>query len=409
MRVDDPRAAAVASETTALSPHAAVNALVGRLDRVGTERIGLSDAMGRVLGQRLVCDRPSPAADVSAMDGFAVRHADLARDETLPIRGEVRIGEAPQPLPERSAMRIVTGGGIPPGADTVIRREDTEEFPDRIVVRVAHLARGENVRRRGENAATGYEVVPSGTVITPPVAAALATFGCARPIVHRRVRVGLIVTGDEVKDVDAELTPWLLRDSNGPALVSIFSPLRWLDVAPVRRGVDDPDVLQRTTAELLEACDALVLTGGVSMGGRDFVPGVLRALGAEIVFHRIRQRPGKPVLGARGPRGQAILGLPGNPVSVLVTARRMAVPVLGHMAGMAAVPLPVAVAIDAANEAALDLWWHRPIRLTATGRGALVSARGSGDVVATALADGFVEVPPNETGPGPWPYYPWTT
>jgi molybdopterin molybdotransferase len=393
--------------TAAPSPDAAVRALIARLAPVGTEHVALSDAAGRVLGQRLLSDRPSPAADVSAMDGYAARHADLARDRVLPVCGEVRIGREPIPLPPEKVLRIVTGAGIPPGADTVIRREDTEEYPDRIVIRAAP-ARGDNIRRRGENAAAGHEVVPLGTLITPPVAAALATFGCARPLVHRRVRLGVVVTGDEVQQVGADVTSWMLRDSNGPAVASIVANCRWIDCAAVRHAIDEPDVLRRTVRELLDACDAVVLTGGVSMGTRDFVPGALQALGSEIVFHGVRQRPGKPLLGALGPEGQAIFGLPGNPLAVMVGARRVAVPVLGHLAAMCAPPLPLAITVDMGEESPVDVWSHRPIRLTAPGRGELVATRGSGDVVAAALSDGFVEIPPNASTSGLWPYYAWT-
>ncbi len=391
----------------ALSPQAAVDALVAWLQPIGTETIDAADAFGRVLAQRVVCDRPSPAADVSAMDGYAVRHADLSRTTTLAVCGEVRIGVKPLRLSSGKALRIVTGAGIPPGADTVIRREDTLEFPDRIVLSGAHPTRGEHIRRCGENAQAGQEAVASGTLITPPVAAALATFGCARPIVHRRIRLGVIVTGDEIKAADADLTPWQLRDSNGPAVAAMFRDCRRIDAVQMRRAADDPEELRRVCRELLDTCTAVVLTGGVSMGARDFVPGVLRALGSQIVFSGVRQRPGKPTLGAVGPEGQAILGLPGNPVAVLVTARRIVAPVLSHVAGMSAEPCLAAVAIDSEGEAPVDAWSHRPVRMTAPGRGALIALRGSGDVFAAASAHGFVEIPPNECGEGPWPYYEW--
>jgi len=397
----------VSLATEALSPQTAVDALIARLAPVGTETIAASDAFGRVLGQRVLSDRPSPAADVSAMDGYALRHADLAHHRVLPVCGEVRIGREPILLPPEKVLRIVTGAGIPSGADTVIRREDTHEYPDRIVIR-AEPACGDNIRRRGQNAAAGHEVVPLGTLITPPVAAALATFGCARPLVQRRVRLGVIVTGDEVQQVGADVTPWMLRDSNGPGVASIVANCGWIDGTAARHAIDEPDALRRAIRELLDTCDAVVLTGGVSMGTRDFVPSALRALGAEIVFHGVRQRPGKPLLGALGPEGQAIFGLPGNPLAVMVGARRVAVPVLGHLAGMRVPPSPLAITVDMADEAPVEVWSHRPIRLTAPGRGELVVTRGSGDVVAAATSDGFVEVPPNASALGPWPYYAWT-
>jgi len=152
----------------------------------------------------------------------------------------------------------------------------------------------------------------------------------------------------------------------------------------------------------------VLLTGGVSAGQYDFVPGVVAALGAKTVFHRLPLRPGGPILGAVGPDGQAILGLPGNPVSVLVTARRLARTVLRHLAGFACASCPVPV-VRVTNDdgRTLNLWWYRLVRLTGPGVAELVPAQGSGDVVALARSDGFVEIPPNASGAGPWPYYGW--
>lgn len=384
--------------------------MVARLQPVDSHRVPLSQATGCVLAEAIVMDRPSPGADVSAMDGYAVRMQDVSPAAHLPVSAEGRIGQPPPSLQPGNAVRIVTGGSIPVDADTVIRREDTQESADHIVLpdplpsRVQH---GANIRFKGENAAAGDPVATPGTLITPAIAGALATVGCAQPLVFQPVRVSVLITGDEVLPVDASVSPYQLRDSNGPVLSAMLTQCPWLELIAHQRAADDRETLHDAAEHLLSNSDALLLTGGVSMGDRDYVPTVVEALGSHIVFHRVPQRPGKPALGAIGPDGQAILGLPGNPVSVLVTARRMAMAVLRHKAGMATPETPSHITIDNADDKQLDLWWHRPVRLTAPGRGELVSTRGSGDVIAVAASDGFVELPPHASGAGPWAWYPW--
>jgi molybdenum cofactor synthesis domain-containing protein len=237
---------------------------------------------------------------------------------------------------------------------------------------------------------------------------ALASFGVAQPQVHRRVRVGVLVTGNELLGIDARPTPWQIRDSNGPTLSAMLSACPWLQVRPPIHVMDEPDRQQSALGDLLEGCDAVLLTGGVSMGQYDHVPAVVTLLGGRTVFHKLPIRPGKPMLAAVGPQGQAVLGLPGNPISVMVTARRLGGVVLRHLAGFsnAASPVPV-VTLTHSNDRMLPLVWFRPVRLTGPGRAELVASRGSGDMVSAARSDGFVEIPPASRGEGPWPFYRW--
>lgn len=395
-----------------VSPAAAVHALAERAARAGTERLPLAHAAGRVLAEPLKADRPSPAADVSAMDGYAVRLSGLSPGRR-PVAAEAMIGREPPALDETAAgvVRIVTGAPVPPGADAVIKREDVRELGEAIEIGEATIAAahpGLNIRRRGENIAAGDEVVGAGRAIDAAVAGALACFGVAEPLVFRRVRVGVLVTGDELLGPGETPSPWRLRDSNGPALAALLGPCAWAEVVGPRRAPDEPEAVRSAAAALLAECDALLVTGGVSMGDRDFVPRALEEAGAEILFHKLPQRPGKPVLGAVTRDGKPVLALPGNPVSVLVTARRMACPVLARVAGLADPPAPSLVTVEGGSTKRLDLWWHRPVKVTGPGRARLVEGMGSGDLVSAARGDGFVELPPGETGPGPWPFYPWT-
>lgn len=391
------------------SPAAALELMLSRLRPLATERVPLHNAAGRILAEPITADRDSPAIDVSAMDGYSVRLADLAAG-FLPISGEVRIGATPPAQPAAASLRIVTGAPIPPGAEAVIKREDVEELPDRVNLSPAALATkpGTNIRRRAENAAAGKRIASSGILITAPIAAALASFGIATPLVFRRVRIGILTTGDEVLDVSDSPKPWQLRDSNGPALATFLSTHAWAEVAAPRTSRDDPVALRDSFHTLLRTSDAVIATGGVSMGDRDFIPQVIRNLGAEVLFHKVPQRPGRPILGASLPDGRPIFGLPGNPLSVMVTARRIVLPTLERFAGLAANPPRLLARLENPDDRRLDLWWHRSVRLTGPGTASLVDVASSGDVASAASGDGFVEIPPNQGGPGPWPYYSWS-
>lgn len=391
------------------SPARALESLLEAVRPVESERVRLARSPGRILAAPVLADRPSPPADVSAMDGFALRTSEL-NASVLPIAGEVRIGRAPPDLPRGACLRIVTGAGLPAGADAVIRIEDVTVTGDSITID-AEIARacgpGRNIRRAGENADSGTPVVAPGTAITPAAAAALAAVGAGHIEVHRALTLAILSTGDELVAGDGPISPYQIRDSNGPALISLFSGVPWIGELHHAHLPDDEPRLARAVSEALLRADAVILTGGVSAGHRDFVPSVVASQGARPVFHRLPQRPGMPILAAVTPDGRPVLGLPGNPVSVMVTARRLAWPAVARRAGLSRITPPPSVTVSNTDGAAIQLWWHRPVRLTGPGEAALVPSRGSGDLIATAGADGFIELPPGAHGPGPWPFYAW--
>ncbi|MCX5691390.1 MAG: molybdopterin molybdotransferase MoeA, partial [Planctomycetota bacterium] len=367
---------------------------------------------GRIAGADVATDRPSPPFDASAMDGYAV-HLGSLRAGIQQIAGEVRIGTDPGVLDvSRGVMRIVTGGALPRGADAVIKREDVEEI-DVATIKIAQdvidrCRVGLAVRPRGENGAAGTMLGLAGSEINAPAAGALASAGASVVTTHSPVRVAILTTGDELVGTDEVPGPYQLRDSNGPALAAMLSRRRWLAASTPRRVRDEPEVAFALAAELLANHDCLLLTGGVSMGHRDFVPALVESLGGQKICHHLPQRPGKPLLLAAA-GGKLIAGLPGNPQSVMVTARRIVVPILAHVAGMhEAMPVP-RVQLQG-DDASLGLWWYRPARLGIDGGAVLVDGRGSGDIIAASRSDGFVELTPNQkaTGMMALPFYSWS-
>jgi molybdopterin molybdotransferase len=424
------------------SPAAAIEALCAHISIVEAEEAPLDEAFGRALATPVVADRPSPAADVSAMDGYAVDTSvpgrrDAEGGSVYPVAFEVQIGQDPGELLPGACARIVTGAAIPRGADAVVRREDTEEAPDSIRIRAGVEVRpGANIRRRGENCAAGAAILEAGAEITAPVAAALAAFGAARVSVRRPLRLAILITGDELRPLGEPITEFQLRDSNGPTVAAMFAAARgaWIGAVERARAPDDPVAIRDALGAMLERADAAIITGGVSMGDHDHVPDVVRSLGAEVLFHKLPQRPGKPMLGALL-EGRPILALPGNPVSVMVTARRIAMPVLRRLAGFAPDPAPPVVTLTNDDGKSLNLWWRRPVRLGGAGTGganpsgattsgaglqpagdgargvglaSLITSKGSGDIPAAAGSDGFVEIPPGQGGAGPWAFFGWT-
>lgn len=394
------------------TPADALGLLLSRLGPVGSEQVEAGAANGRVLAAPVEADRDSPPCDVSAMDGYAVRLEDLpAGGKPLAVAGEVLIGQEPPPLRAGMALRIYTGSAVPPEAQAVLPREDVIEHADAIELRagLAAPSPGQHIRRRGENLAGGQVACKAGVPVTPAIAGLLSGIGAVRVTVHRKVRVAVLVTGNELAEGAGAIAPWQIRDSNGPALASLFGACPWARVILRQRVGDDLAATRAAIAQALQDADALVLTGGVSMGMHDYVPEAIRAAGGTELFHKIPIRPGKPLLGAVGPAGQVILGLPGNPVSAQVTARRFAMPALRRLAGFhqSTECAPLVNVRDAEGQT-IGMWWYRPIYFTGPGEVELAPNRGSGDFIGVARSDGFVEVPPRTITAGVRPFWSWS-
>lgn len=312
------------------------------------EVVPLAAAGGRVLAEALSATHDSPPTDNSAMDGYALRVADLEASEgTLPVGQRIPAGVEPEPLAAGTAARIFTGGVIPAGADTVVMQERCEERDG--MVRVPLTVRvDENIRRAGEDQRAGTSVLPAGCHLRAQSLAVAASAGHGHVPVHRRVTVGLLITGAELVTAGQPLPPGRIYNSNGPMLQGLADGLG-AEVRGLRVVTDTAAATRDALADMAADCDLVISSGGVSVGDEDHVRGAVEALG-DIRVHKVSLKPGKPV--AFGTvAGTPFLGLPGNPVSVFVTFALFGAPLLRRLQGrQRTVPEPLPVAAGFSRE-----------------------------------------------------------
>jgi molybdopterin molybdotransferase len=315
------------------------------LDLVGTsieaEEVDLMEATGRILATSIVSRLDFPHWDNSAMDGYAVRyidvcHADAQQPITLEIVEEIPAGYQPQrEIKPGETARIFTGGVMPNGADTIVIQERTAREENWVQILQAPQ-KGEFVRKRGEYARSGDALLHPGTVLNPPEIAILAATGCDRVTVYRRPRVAILSTGDELVTPNRHLQPGQIVDSNQYALAAF---VRQAGGIPIPLGIV-PDERVKLTAAMVGAiasADLVLSTGGVSVGDYDYVEEILAELGGEIHIRSVAVKPGKPLTVAKFDRdGREIVyfGLPGNPVSALVSCWRFVQPALNKRSGL---------------------------------------------------------------------------
>jgi molybdopterin molybdotransferase len=372
-------------------------------------------AAGCILRQSIVAERDQPPFDRVTMDGIAVRYDDFSRGtRRFDVVGLQAAGMAPVSMDQADAcIEVMTGAVMPAGCDTVIAVEQTRRDRSQLVVAADYAPqRGQFIHRRGSDCRAGETLIKAGARLRAPEIAVIAANGYGAVAVSAQPRVTILATGDELVDVDAAVAEWQIRRSNDRALAALLAS-RGLDEVKLAHVSDEREVLKTTVAEQLQTRDVLILSGGVSMGQRDFVPGVLAELGVQRIFHKIAQRPGKPMWFGVGPQGQMVFALPGNPVSVLVCATRYVMPALLGAMGHAPPPL-TRVALAAPVDFAGALTYFVPVRMQPDANGMPVAMPvpppTSGDFSALTQTDGFVELPPEKSH---FPtgfiatYYPW--
>jgi len=316
-----------------ISVEQALQRILAALAPLPAEPVPVGEALGRVLAEDLVARATHPPVDVSAMDGYAVRAADVA---SVPVRlklvGQAPAGGAiPASLGQGEAVRIFTGGPVPPQADSIVIQENTEAADDQVLVKQS-VDRGRHIRAAGQDFRSGEVKLRAGRLLTARDVGLAAAMDYPTLPLRRRPRIAILSTGDELVPPGEPRRPTDIVSSNGLALAAFC---RALGAAPIDLGIarDDRVALDRAIATA-EGADMLVTSGGASVGEHDLVKGALERRGMALDFWKIAMRPGKPLMfGKLG--DMAVLGLPGNPVSGLVCATIFLRPAIGRLLGLA--------------------------------------------------------------------------
>jgi molybdopterin molybdotransferase len=389
------RQQAVDAERQSISVAEARQLILDSVRPLGDETVSLLDATGRVLAEAIESGILIPPADNSAMDGFALRAQDTARvPALLRVVDDLPAGRAPRSkLGPGEAARIMTGAAVPEGADAVVMIEHTEPAGDEVHV-LASVAPGENVRRAGEDVRPGTPIAQPGDRLRPALIGMLAAIGRSSVRVAQRPRVAVLSTGDELVEPDRLTGDGRIVSSNSynlqAALRELGCPVVYLGIAP-----DRPDEIEARFRQAL-ACDAVISTGGVSVGDRDWIKQVLAGLGGRMRLWRVRMKPGAPLAFAQVD-GRPVFGLPGNPVSTLVAFEQFVRPALLRMMGQRALHRPVIRAVLSADYKKAPGRLHF-VRVRLEPRGEQVLAHPTGDqgshiLLSMVQADGLAIAP----------------
>jgi molybdopterin molybdotransferase len=391
--------------STLITPRLAEEAINSRLTCLPIESLPLTQCVGGTLRENVYAERDQPPFDRVTMDGVAVDSEQLRRGlRRFYIQATQAAGAPPLKLARgENAIEVMTGAMLPHAADCVIPVEQYDVV-DGILSLTATVASTpyHNVHRRGSDSRQGTLLLETGTLLRAPEIAVAASAGMARMRVSSQPAVMIISTGDELIEPGDPIADYQVRRSNAYAVAAALR----------RRGfgrigddhvLDDEDMLRERLTLHLTTHEVLILSGGVSMGKFDLVPKVLMQLGVQEVFHNIAQRPGRPMWFGIGPQGQAVFGLPGNPVSTLVCLIRYVIPAIAEAMGTRRV-LPERLALAAPVTFQPPLTYFLPVAIEHDDWGRPWATprppNGSGDFLSLAGTDGFVELPP---GPNTYP------
>jgi molybdopterin molybdotransferase len=384
---------------TPITPQRAQEAIETRVAPFPAELQPLEQCIGRILRQEVYAERDNPPFDRVCMDGIAVASDEVARGQRrYTIQATQAAGTPALALSGgETAIEVMTGAILPRGADCVIPLEEYDLQSG--IVSLKGEVNGEpyrNVQRRGSDSQPGVPMLRAGTRLGSPEIAVVASAGLAQVQVSRQPRFMVVSTGDELVEPGRPIAQHQVRRSNAYAVVAA---LRGRGFAHVLNDhiLDDEKMLRDRLAAHLSQYDVLILSGGVSKGKFDLVPKVLKELRVEEVFYQVAQRPGMPMWFGVGPAGQAVFGLPGNPVSTLVCLIRYVVPAMDAAMGARRPSDPEPIALASAFKSRGSGAYFLPVSLhhDSDGRATAVPKlpRGSGDFLALTEADGFVELP----------------
>lgn len=383
----------------------AIHRVLQQKIEIAATRISLYECEGYILAEDIIATYDIPRFDKSPYDGFAIRSEDshgASADNRIAFEVVDHIGAgsvSDKTLQQGQAVRIMTGAQMPSGADAVVMLEQTVETPDGFTLRkpFEHL---ENVSLKGEETATGDVVLHKGQRINAGAVAVLATFGYAEVPVYRKPTAALIATGSELLDVEDELEPGKIRNSNGPMIAALLQK-EGVEVERYHIQMDDYERSLAVVTSALEKHDMVITTGGVSVGDFDYLPDIYRALGAEVLFNKIAMRPGSVTTVAVA-QGKYLFGLSGNPSACYSGFELFTKPAIYHMMGATnCYPAVVRATLMADFKKANPFTRFVRANVTLTGREATVRPSGfnkSGAVVSIAHSNGMMMLPGGTRG-----------
>ena len=364
--------------------------IISSIKLLDTEEIFFQDASGRILADAVFADDDMPPFSRSAMDGFALRAED--QDMLLDIIEEIPAGKFPaKKIGKGQCAKIMTGAPIPPGCNMVVRVEDTgidKSGQMQVIVKGAIS----NIRVQGEDVKKHQNIINPGQLIKNQHIGMMAMAGCTRPVVYRKPSVGILTTGSELVAPDEKPERSQIRNSNGPMLLSQLSGLG-LEATNYGVAPDDPEKMQKRIRQAIDQQDVVLISGGVSAGDYDYVPGILKEIGMEIRIHKMKVRPGKPLLFAVNEH-KYVFGLPGNPVSTFVQFECLIKPFLLRLMGNESsdIRIKMVMGTDYPHKDS-DLRFFIPVRFDGTGV-VPIEYHGSGHLTSYTLAEGILDIPP---------------
>lgn len=400
-----------------ITPQEAEEQIAQHLPLFPVMDVPLAAAHGQVLREPLIADRDLPPFDRITMDGIAIHSSAWFKGlRSYLLEGIASAGHRPPALahPETGCLQVMTGAMLPRGTDTIIPYEELDLDATHAHVKPsANVAPLQFLHSRGSDRHAGETVLQPGCLLNSPRISMAAALGYSTLQVTRRPSVSIISTGDELVEVTEKVEPFQIRSSNDHGIRAALLQRGYMD-GEFARVHDDLDATIAVLRDHLARSDALVLTGGVSMGIKDFVPTALEQLGVQCVFHKIRQKPGKPMWFGVNPEGQLVFALPGNTVSALVCTHRYVLPALDRAVGLPA-PLSEWVCLTQAVHFRAPLTAFIPVKRTGNGEGLArvqpLETNTSGDWASLADSDGFVQL--NDGArvfdtDEPLRYFPWS-
>ena len=371
-------------------------AILAAMPDFDSESVSANSSTQRILRQSVIAERDQPPFDRVMMDGIALSFGDLdSGTQVFPIQATQAAGDEQLSLESGKCIEIMTGASLPQGADCIIPVERISVCDGSATLEANYKAKQRQfIHPRGSDHSAGSELLGAGKRISPQDIAVINSCGLTDIDVSRSPAIRVISTGNELVPAGQPIEPHQIRMSNGPAVVAMLEQHGYNN-SEHDHIVDDPELLKERIAVHLDNADVLVLSGGVSMGKADYIPQVLAELGVNVVFHKISQRPGKPMWFGMGPNNQAVFALPGNPVSTLVCCRQYVIPALNAASGLDT-PQPDFAALTQDVSFKPELTCFLPVKLLSNTGGQVlampVQTNTSGDFAALSETDGYIEL-----------------